>query len=151
MRKENSLLFGILGYLCIVSMATSGAVFKLNDMTSDETMLALVFFWIPLILVAPYLANSAIRRFIKERAMKKRLSDLVMLRKKILRLAFEKGKQLSMEEIEISVPENEDEIAIVLRELIEGGKVVKYANEAGIELYRFNISVSEEDKKELRI
>lgn len=148
MKLRIYIILSIVVWLLIVGFISEGDVFNIENMDKIETVLSIIFIWIPLLIILPYTITNIIKEKIAEINIKKQVNKLIILRKKILRLALEKSKNLSFEEIEINVDETDIDIKIVLDELISDGKIEKYINKNGGEMYRFNIVSSDNDREE---
>jgi len=104
---------------------------------------------IPEFIVAPLLLFSVINDMINKKNKTRTENVEVSLGRKILRVAYENNKQVSIYDIMIKVNEKEDNIRKQMIEFEQKGVAERYISSVGQEMYRFNIGISEDEKKDI--
>lgn len=104
---------------------------------------------IPEFIVAPLLLFSVINDIINKKNKTRTENVEVSLGRKILKVAYENNKQVSIYDIMIKVNEKEDNIRKQLIEFEQKGVAERYISSVGQEMYRFNIGISQDEKKDI--
>jgi len=104
---------------------------------------------LPEFLIAPLLLFSIIIDLTKNKEKQKNENIEISLARKILKVAYENNKQVSVYDIMIKVNEKEENIRKQLIEFEQKGVAERYITSQGQEMYRFNISISEDERKDI--